>query len=245
MRPALCYTEIPMASAVATSLETVRQRIADACGRAGRNPADIRIMAVTKFHGADAIQECRDAGITLFGENRVQDATEKYRDLVPEVELHMIGHLQRNKAKLVPGLFSMVQSIDAARTADALAKACADAGRSIRVLLEVNVSGEESKHGVADREALFRLTEEVAAREELEIAGLMTIAPYTDNYELIRRCFRELRTFRDEAQSRFPELDLSELSMGMTNDYTIAIEEGSTMIRLGTALLGARTHAAT
>ncbi|MFP4483260.1 MAG: YggS family pyridoxal phosphate-dependent enzyme [Spirochaetaceae bacterium] len=234
-----------MASAVAASLESVREKIAEVCSQVGRDPAEVRIMAVTKFHGAEAVQECRDAGLTLFGENRVQEAIRKYGDLVPEVELHLIGHLQRNKAKLVPGLFSTVQSIDAPRTAEALATACRHAGRSVEILLEVNTSGEESKHGVANREELFGLIEEVAPYDELHVAGLMTIAPYTNDYEHIRGCFRRLRSLRDQAGARFPEVDFRELSMGMTNDYTVAIEEGSTLIRLGTALLGARTHAAT
>jgi hypothetical protein len=151
--------------------------------------------------------------------------------------------LQRNKAKDVPGLFSMVHSIDAERTGHALAKACAQAGRRMPILMEVNTSGEDSKQGVRGEAELMRLIEALGPLEELDISGLMTLAPFTDDEAAIRRSFRTLRSLRDRARERFPECPLEELSMGMTNDYRIAVEEGSTMLRIGTALLGARTYA--
>jgi hypothetical protein len=225
-------------------------------------------MAVTKNHPISAVTECLEAGISLFGENRVQEAREKFgqspesssggtdrSDRIGTVELHLIGHLQRNKAKLVPGLFSAVQSIDAERTLAALAKAVAPAGvgeseparvskeARIDVYVEVNTSREASKHGVTSEDELFRLVEAAATYGAFRVRGLMTIAPFTNDEALLRRSFRRLYHLRDEVNARFPEAGTTELSMGMTNDYRIAVEEGSTMLRIGTGLLGARTYA--
>lgn len=242
----LCYTIMQMSKAVAEARTRIEEGIAESARRVGRDAGEVRIMAVTKNHPLEAVQECLDAGISLFGENRVQEAQEKYAESflrgVEAPELHLIGHLQRNKAKLVPDLFSAVQSIDAERTARALSQACAARNLRMQVYLEVNTSGEESKQGVRDEDALLRLVEGVAQFPELEICGLMTIAPFTREESVLRESFRRLRVLRDRAAARFPEQPIRELSMGMTNDYRIAVEEGSTMLRIGTGLLGARTY---
>jgi len=199
-------------------------------------------MAVTKNQPVSAVTECVEAGLSLFGENRVQEAQEKYAAVGGNAELHLIGHLQRNKAKAVPELFSAVQSIDAERTLSALSKVASASGKEIDVYVEVNTSGEASKHGVTDDAELFALVESAMAFGVFRVRGLMTIAPFTKEEAVLRRSFGRLYELREQCWSRFPDLGLIELSMGMTNDYQIAVEEGSTMVRIGTGLFGARTY---
>ena len=231
-----------MESTVAAAFARITEEVRESAEKVGRKPGDVRIMAVTKNHPAEAVAECLSAGVTLFGENRVQEAGAKYADF-PEAELHLIGHLQRNKARDVPGLFSAVHSIDAERTGAALAKACEKAETRMPILIEVNTSGEQSKEGVRGEDELLGLIEELLELGELRISGLMTLAPFTNEEAAIRHSFRTLRSLRDRARERFPECPLKELSMGMTNDYRIAVEEGSTILRIGTALFGARSYA--
>jgi pyridoxal phosphate enzyme (YggS family) len=235
------------------NVKEVRQRIAGAARRSGRDPADVRLMAVTKSFPADQVRIARQAGLDLFGENRVQEAQAKYEPLVlsvsadepPQealgpVELHLIGHLQRNKAKIAARLFRCVQSIDKPETARALDGQCAEAGTRMDVLLEVNTSGEDSKFGFRDEEKLNQTIEEVLELEQLTVRGLMTIGPFTEDRDRIRRAFAELRELYERLQELYPQLDLDVLSMGMSGDFEIAIEEGATLVRLGTALFGPR-----
>jgi hypothetical protein len=184
----------------------------------------------------------RQAGLTLFGENRVQEAREKYQSPAddPELELHLIGHLQRNKAKIAASLFRCVQSIDKLETAEALNRHCAELGRRMEVLLELNTSGEQTKFGFADAEQLWRTCEDISRLDSLRIRGVMTVGPFTADQDRMRRSFASLRECRDGLRSRYPELSLDILSMGMSADFEIAIEEGATLIRLGTVLFGPR-----
>jgi hypothetical protein len=197
-------------------------------------------MAVTKNHDAEAVRAAYEAGVRCFGENRVQEAAEKYAERPEDFELHLIGHLQRNKAKTAAGLFSTVQSIDRVETAEALHRQCAAAGVRMRILLEVNTSGEESKYGVEDADALRSVLDGLLGLDSLDPVGLMTLAPFTSDEQAIRRSFRELHRLFTMVSRSYPDLDFSVLSMGMTNDYVIAVEEGSTMVRLGTRIFGAR-----
>ena len=209
---------------------------------AGRWSHGVTIVAVTKGFGPEAVRAAVAAGLADVGENRVQEALEKM-SLVPDagVTWHLIGHLQRNKAKLVSGRFALVHSVDSLDLSEELARRAAAAGVRQRVLVQVNLAGEEQKSGCAPEEAP-PLVRRVAALESLALEGLMTMAPLTDDVGIQRRTFRGLRQLRDALQEE-EKVWLPSLSMGMSADYATAVEEGATVIRLGTALFGARTTA--
>lgn len=234
---------------VKRNVEAVHEQIQAACRRAGRDAQTVKLMAVTKNQTREAVMEAYEAGVRLFGENRVQEAAEKYYDLPPDLELHLVGHLQRNKAKRAAELFQAVESIDKLETAQALAKRIpehqtsgTESGGPVRmpVFVEVNTSGEETKHGVQDEQELHRLVSELIEIPQLRMSGLMTIGPLTRDEKPLRDAFAHLRELRDGLRKNFADLDELELSMGMTNDFAIAIEEGATLVRIGTALFGAR-----
>jgi pyridoxal phosphate enzyme (YggS family) len=229
------------------NLRSVRQRMARAAARSGREARDIRLMAVTKTFPVDYVETARRAGLSLFGENRVQEAREKYGSLVgaSELELHLIGHLQRNKAGIAASLFRCVQSIDKLQTAETLNRHCARLGRSMDVLLELNTSGEPGKYGFADSEQLWHACEDIAGQDHLRVRGVMTVGPLTADRDRVRRAFAVLRECLVGLEERFPELPLDTLSMGMSGDFEIAIEEGANLIRVGTVLFGRRSGAET
>lgn len=216
----------------------VRARIAAAAARAGRSPDEVRIVAVTKGHPLDRVREAAAAGLLDLGENRVQEALAK-QAAWPDapVRWHLIGHLQRNKAKLAAGRFALIHSLDSVRLADALEAAASAAGLVQEVLVEVNVAREPQKSGASPEEARV-LVAHAAALAHLRVRGVMTMAPYGAAADLQRRCFRGLRLLRDSL--RAPALDLPVLSMGMSGDFEAAVEEGATLVRLGTILFGER-----
>jgi PLP dependent protein len=220
------------------NVEPVRSRIAAAAARAGRAPDEVRIVAVTKGHPLERAREAASAGLLDLGENRVQEALSK-QAAWPDapVRWHLIGHLQRNKVKLVVGRFVLVHSLDSTRLADALDAAAAAAGVVQDVLLEVNVGREPQRTGVLPEDAPALLAH-AARLSHLAVHGLMTIAPLTAVVDVQRRTFRELRLLRDSLATS--SLDLAVLSMGMSSDFEIAVEEGATMVRLGTVLFGER-----
>jgi pyridoxal phosphate enzyme (YggS family) len=216
--------------------------MAAACERSGRKPEEVRLMGVSKFHSRERVEEAWNAGLTLFGENRVREAAEKFEGFAgghPGAELHLIGSLQRNKAKTAAALFDWIESVDRDELIVTLGKTGAARDVPLSILFELN-SGEASKSGYPGEDALFRAAETALAFPSLRIRGLMTMAPFTDDRALIRRAFRSLAKARDRLQARFPECGWSCLSMGMSGDYETAIEEGSTLIRIGTAIFGER-----
>ena len=216
------------------NLFRLQERIENACRRAGRKRDEVTLIAVTKTHPVEIIREAYDLGLRDFGENRVQELLKK-KDLLPgDICWHLIGHLQSNKAKYIAPFIHCVHSIDSIETAKELSKRAEQFTRTIDVLLEINVANESTKEGIATSEApeLLHLIFEEAA--SLRITGLMTVAPNADDPEKVRPYFRELRDLRDK-------LGLGELSMGMSNDFEIAIEEGATMIRIGSTLFGKRS----
>jgi pyridoxal phosphate enzyme (YggS family) len=230
---------------IAANIALIEQRIAIAAGRSGRNVGDIALMAVTKTQPAERIREAYDAGHRLFGENRVQDFAAKagaLRDL-QNAEWHMIGHLQTNKAAKTAELFRAVDSVDSLKLAEKLDAAARQFGRSLDVLIEINVGGEAAKNGVApDASALEELLLAAPRLEALVFRGLMTVPPFIDDPEGARPYFRKLRELRAAIAARkLPAVAMSQLSMGMSHDFEVAIEEGSTCVRLGTAIFGERT----
>ena len=227
-----------MVGTVAANLAAVRSRIAEAARRAGRDPSTVRLMAVTKGFPRETVVEALEAGATLFGENRVQEAETKFTDLAGRCETHLIGHLQTNKAKAAAALFDCVQSIDSLHTAQALDARCAERGRTMDVLLELNTSGEASKSGFPGRDELAAGLEEVEKLSRLRVRGLMTVGPLTEDEGAIRAAFTRLRSAFEALAVGRPGFDT--LSMGMSSDFEIAIEEGATLVRVGTALFGPR-----
>jgi pyridoxal phosphate enzyme (YggS family) len=221
---------------IASNIEEVEGRVVNACERAGRSPSEVTVIAVTKTVTAAVLREAYDHGVRDFGENRVQEAQPKIAEvsslLSPAPVWHMIGHLQTNKAKTVVGIFDIIHSIDSLRLATAVNERLGD--KRLPVLLEVNVAGEETKGGLAmsEVEAVLR---QVSSLANLEVKGLMTIAPLVDDPEEVRPVFRALRQLRDA-------LGLAHLSMGMTDDFEVAIEEGATMVRIGRAIFGERRY---
>ena len=216
------------------NLFTLEKRIADACSRAGRPREEITLIAVTKTYSVEHIQEAYDLGIRNFGENRVQELLKKKEfSHSHDTIWHLIGHLQSNKAKYIAPFIHCVHSIDSIETAIELSKRAKQNSRSIDVLLEINVAGEETKEGIAPRECRELLKAISHEAPSLVVRGLMTVAPFKENPDHVRPYFYQLRTLRDE-------FGLKDLSMGMSNDFEIAIEEGATMIRIGSALFGER-----
>jgi PLP dependent protein len=229
---------------IADNLATVRARVADAARRAGRDPEEVALMAVSKTFPAERIREAYAAGQRLFGENRVQEFTGKASELhdLTDARWHMIGHLQTNKAAAAAAIFHAIDSADSLRLAQRLNATAGQAGKKLGVLIEVNVGGEAVKSGVApDSEELEGILSAGAEFEHLTIQGLMTIPPFTDDPEGARQYFRGLRELRDViAKRNLPGIGMNILSMGMSHDFEVAIEEGSTCVRLGTAIFGDR-----
>ena len=219
-------------------LRQTRERVAAAAARAGRSADEVRIMAVTKTWPRATLEAVVTAGLDLIGENRVQEAAAKLDPPVPHAEVHLIGHLQRNKARAAARLFHTVQSIDKLATAQALQRALAATGEAMDVLLELNTSGETAKHGFASADELRRTLDAVAALDRLRVRGLMTMAVRSADAGAVRGCFRALRRLFDELAPARPAFDT--LSMGMSGDFEIAVEEGATLVRLGTVLFGPR-----
>jgi PLP dependent protein len=221
-------------------IEAVQAGIADAARASGRDPGEITLIAVSKMFSREDVEAAYALGIRHFGENRVQEARAKFESaLPPDATLHLIGHLQSNKAKQVPSLFDTVDSVDRASVIAALDKAAAKAGVTIEVLVQVNIAGEDQKAGCNPSDA-SGLIELIAATPTLTPRGFMTIAPIDARDNDLRAVFRRLRELRDDLQRQFPQLDLSELSMGMSNDFAEAIAEGATQIRVGRAIFGDR-----
>lgn len=234
------------AAALAARVEAVRARVADAARRAGRDPAEVRIVAVTKTFGLDAVRAAWAAGLRHFGENRVQEAEAKYTALraeLPDARLHLIGHLQSNKAKRAVELCDAVESLDSLRLAERLDRYARELGRRLDVFIQVNVAGAETQEGIAPAE-VEALARGVARLEGLRLVGLMAIATNGGDEPTLRRDFRMLRELRDHLRTALDLPDLRELSMGMTSDFELAIEEGSTLVRLGRVIFGERPYPA-
>ncbi len=221
-------------------LTQIREKIEKAAQKAGRAPEEIKLLGASKTQPPEKIREAFEAGLSLFGENYVQEAKKKKEALKDlPITWHLIGYLQRNKAKDAVKIFHMIETIDRKVIASELAKRVQKLGKTLPVLIEVNVGGEETKAGVLPEDLPF-LIEHVLSLKELKLSGLMTIPPYREDPEEVRPFFARLRELRDEMQEKFPEADLKELSMGMSHDFHIAIEEGATIVRVGTALFGPR-----
>jgi len=229
---------------VAENLARVRQRIADAARRGGRRPEDVALMAVTKTFPPEIIRDAYAAGQRMFGENRVQEFAEKAPSLtdLPGIEFHLIGHLQSNKAAKAAQIFAGIDSVDSLHLAEKLNAAAKNNAKRLPVLIEINVGGEAAKSGVTpDSPALQALLAAAPRLEHLEFRGLMSIPPFTEDPESGRPYFRALRQLRDQIASRkLPAVSMEVLSMGMSHDFEIAIEEGSTCVRVGTAIFGPR-----
>jgi pyridoxal phosphate enzyme (YggS family) len=228
-----------MAETLRDRLLRVRDRIAATAARVGRDPSSITLVAVSKTMPVEVIREGLAAGITILGENRVQEARDKIASLPGRATWHLVGHLQTNKAKLAVQLFEMVHSLDSLKLAEALDRHGQEAGNVVRCLVEVNLGGEESKSGTTE-EGVRSLLEAAGRLTHLKIEGLMTIPPFLADPEQVRPYFRRLRNLRDKLAGE--GFHLADLSMGMTHDFEVAIEEGATMVRIGTAIFGARTR---
>ncbi len=231
--------QIMDAETLERNLRQVRERIARAAERAGRDPAEVTLVAVTKTVPVEVIRLAYDLGLRDFGENRVEEALPKARELPSDIRWHCIGHVQRRKARLAVELSHLLHSVDSVRLAERLQRFCEDLDRDLPILLEVNISGEETKYGFRPEEVAGAIPE-IAACGRLHIQGLMTIAPLVADPEEARPCFRALREMRDALAAQYPDLGWQHLSMGMTGDFEVAVEEGATLVRIGQALFGPR-----
>lgn len=221
------------------NLNNVQTTIAEACRNRGRDPREVKLIAVTKYVDIETTRAMLDLGIEHIGENRVQDALPKYDELGNRGTWHFIGHLQTNKVRNVLGHFTYIHSLDRHSLAKEINKRAKRQEITVNCLLQVNVAGEESKFGLAPSDVAPFATEVAHNMPNINIVGLMTMAPFVDNAEEVRPVFRELRTLRDHLQQlQLPRVDSLELSMGMSNDYRVAVEEGATIVRLGSVLVG-------
>jgi PLP dependent protein len=243
----LCHLWLGCPMSVAENIFQIRERIRTAAHRCGRNPDDITLMAVTKTHRPESIREAYAAGLRVFGENRVQEFAGKAAELsnLRDAHWHMIGHLQTNKAGKAAELFAAVDSVDSLKLAEKLDASARALGKKLDVLIEINVGGEAAKSGVAaDSQDLEELLLAATQFEALRFCGLMTVPPFADAPEAARPYFRKLRELRDSITARkLPGISMGQLSMGMSHDFEVAIEEGSTCVRVGTAIFGERTKA--
>jgi PLP dependent protein len=230
---------------ISENIAIVRERVSAAARRSGRPPEDITLMAVSKTFPASSIREAYDAGIRIFGENRVQEFSQKSAALLDlqDAEWHMIGHLQSNKAAVAAELFRVVDSLHSLKLAEKLNASANKLGKKLGVLIEINVGGEAAKSGLApDAGELEDILQAAPRLEHLDFRGLMTVPPFTEDVDQARPYFRRLRALRDQIAARhLPSVHMDTLSMGMSHDFEVAIEEGSTCVRVGTAIFGLRT----
>lgn len=225
---------------IAENLARVKEQISRAAEAANRDPGEISLVAVAKTWPREAVEEALAAGHTIFGENRVQEAQAKYSPPVPGIELHMVGHLQSNKAKAAAELFDRIHSIDSLKTASRLDRCLGECGRRMKALVQINLGDEPQKSGIAEEETAL-LLRELATLPNLTVDGLMELPPFFDNPVKTQPYFQRLREIRDRlSELEIEGVELRHLSMGMTADFPEAIAEGATMIRIGTAIFGAR-----
>ncbi len=225
---------------VRENMEDVKERIRVACGRAGRPQSDVTLIAVSKTKPLEFVREAYEAGARDFGENKVQDLLDRIDALPSDIRWHMIGHLQRNKVKYIIGKVAMIHSVDSLRLAEEISRESVKHQVDTDILIEVNVAGEESKFGVSVEEAP-RLAEEISRMPAVHVRGLMTIAPFVENAEENRQYFRKLKQLSvDIKRKNIDNVNMTALSMGMTGDYSVAIEEGATCVRVGTGIFGER-----
>jgi hypothetical protein len=243
-------------SDIRSNLAQLRERIAEAAQRSGRDPEDVSLVAVTKTFPADVVLAAYEAGVRHFGENRVGEGISKITALEPYISnrlptWHMIGHIQSRKASRVAEYYDYVHSVDRLKIARRLSRYADEGGRTIPMLLECNISGEASKYGFAletweedeaQQSAFFAAVEEILALPALDVQGLMTMPPYVDDPEELRPLFVSLRRLRDALRERFRSVDWHHLSMGMTNDFEVAVEEGASIVRIGRGIFGPRSH---
>ena len=224
------------------NIESVNARISKAAERSGRNPGEIKLVAVSKLIELQRIEEGIEAGLMILGENRVQEAKEKIPQIVnTDVEWHLIGHLQTNKAKDAVNLFSLIHSVDSLKLAKELDKRAKSADKRIDVLVQFNLSGERSKSG-SNKEEGYKLVESISLFENIRVMGLMTMPPFFDDPDRSRPYFKELRELSEEITTwKLANISMKYLSMGMTGDFEVAIEEGANMVRIGTAIFGSRS----
>lgn len=227
-------------------IETILQNIKDACSKSNRNFSDVKLMAVSKFHPVEEILQAYNCGLKLFGENRVQESCAKFPEILhknSDIELHLIGSLQRNKVKNIVPLCSCIQSLDRIELAQEIQKQCEKINKKMNVLFEVHTA-EDSKSGFQNIDDIKTTLDYILSLENsfLEPVGFMTMAPFTENEIEIRKSFITLRDIRDKIQKEYSDFNFTELSMGMSQDYKIAIEEGSTLVRIGTAIFGERKY---
>jgi len=225
---------------IQTNIQSIQEHIALVCNRLGKNPEDIIFVGVTKYADVEQIKEVLKTGITHIGENRVQEAKEKFVALenLGHVTKHMIGHLQTNKVKDAVVLFDVIQSVDSFKVAQEIEKQAAKLEKTIDVLIEVNISGEEQKHGFIVKDVMADM-EMTRSFSHMRIKGLMGMAPFVEDKDVIRNCFRQLKKLFEEAKEKFLDcsnIEMKYLSMGMTADYEMALEEGSNMVRIGRAM---------
>ena len=224
------------------NFKTVENKVAQACERSGRDRSEVTLIAVSKTKPVEMLREVYDAGARDFGENKVQEICEKYDQLPSDIKWHMIGHLQRNKVKQVIDKAAMIHSVDSYRLAQEISVQAQKKGLTIPILIEVNIAGEESKFGIAANDTI-QLVEEIAVLPNLKIQGLMTIAPYVVDAEENRLYFRQIKQLSVDIKNKnIDNVSMDVLSMGMTGDYEVAIEEGATMVRVGTGIFGARNY---
>ena len=227
---------------ITENLEQVRKNIQDACRSVGRDPEEVTLIAVSKTKPVELLQESYQAGARDFGENKVQEIMDKYPQLPSDIRWHMIGHLQRNKVKYIVDKAAMIHSVDSLRLAQTIEQEAAKHDVQVPILLEVNVAEEDSKFGLKMDEVL-PLIEAIAEFPHIRVCGLMTIAPYVENAEENRMFFRQLKKLSvDIAAKNINNVSMSVLSMGMTGDYQVAVQEGATMVRVGTGIFGERNY---
>lgn len=224
------------------NLEYVESQIREACERSGRLREEVTLIAVSKTKPVSVLKEAYDLGVRVFGENKVQELADKYEELPKDIRWHMIGHLQRNKVKYIIDKVELIHSVDSLRLAETIEKEAARHNITANILIEVNVAKEESKFGLMPEE-LDEFVSEVAKFPHIQVQGLMTIAPFVDDPEENRGIFQRLRKLSvDIAAKNVDNITMCILSMGMTNDYTVAVEEGAAMVRVGTGIFGARDY---
>ncbi|MCK4404002.1 MAG: YggS family pyridoxal phosphate-dependent enzyme [candidate division Zixibacteria bacterium] len=227
-------------SGIEQNIKDIRSRIEKAAQKSGRGADEVKLVVVTKTVEAERVNEAIRGGIETIGENRVQEAEAKFKQINENVEKHLVGHLQTNKAKKAVELFDLIQSVDSARIAEEISRRALQKGKVMDVLVEVNTSGEETKFGV-EPEQVSSLIETISKFEGIKIKGLMTIGLFSDNPEDTRPCFKKLNILFEEIKcANIPNVEMRYLSMGMTSDFEVAIEEGSNMVRVGTGIFGPR-----